>query len=324
MPTDPKHKPANQEEIDLLYLFIKLGEFFKKVVLNLFKALAEVVLYLLRKWYYFIFAVALTVLSGFILSKTIEPYFVSDLELRVNVTKGQSLMSILNRLNNYAEERNYSELSNNLNLSTDIAGKIKSIESFWYYDKGDDGVLDGISSELELLSDTTITMVDSLIVIRAEVYDLEVLIELQQGLINFLHSNPLLVALNKQRLADLESTLAQVNYEIQKLDSLQKREYYTPADDLRQKEGQIVFTNEKVVRLYHYEMIALLKRKQETERDLNVYNDMVTISEGFSYPSQPDNGTIEYAKQILWYYLGLALLISLIISFRKKIWAAKP
>ena len=67
-------------------------------------------------------------------------------------------------------------------------------------------------------------------------------------------------------------------------------------------------------------MFRLLRIKQEYETDLNIYNDVVTIMEGFSIPVQPDNGTIKYAKSVIWIYLGLALVLAVIITFRKKIW----
>jgi len=67
-------------------------------------------------------------------------------------------------------------------------------------------------------------------------------------------------------------------------------------------------------------MFRLLKLKQECEKDLNIYNDVVTIIEGFSIPNNPDNGSMDYGKKFIWYYLGLALLAAIIVSYRKKIW----
>ena len=118
----------------------------------------------------------------------------------------------------------------------------------------------------------------------------------------------------------IKNTLNQIEYEIEKLDSLQKREYYTNPDELRQKEGQIVFTSEKVVRMYHGQMFGLLKLKQDCERDLNLYSSVVTVVEGFNEPAEPDNRAIHTAKKLIWYYLILALLLAIIITFRKKIW----
>jgi len=72
--------------------------------------------------------------------------------------------------------------------------------------------------------------------------------------------------------------------------------------------------------MYHHDMFRLLELKQECERDLNIYNEVVTILEGFTIPVAPSNGLTLYAKYLIWYYLGLALLLSLVVTFRKKIW----
>jgi len=114
--------------------------------------------------------------------------------------------------------------------------------------------------------------------------------------------------------------LNQTQYEIEKLDSLQKREYYTNPDYLRQKDSQIVFTSEENVQTYHDDMLRLLTIRQQYEKDLNVYSDIVTVIEGFSIPNNPDNGYIDYGKRLIWGYLLLALLIAVLVTLRKKIW----
>ena len=321
MPTDPKNKISNQEEIDLLYLFVKFGEFLKNAVLNLVKFIGAVLIFLVQKWYYFAMAIVLAVLSAFILNKSSDPYFHSHLTLRSNATHNQPIMSNLARLGEYADAKNIAALSEELNLSIEDASAIKGLDTYWYYDIGNDGIFDGLDTEREFLSDTSIVKIDSVFSLRAEVYNSEVLEKLEDGLLFYLKKNSFLESLNKQRLSNLEAQLGQIEYEIEKLDSLQKREYYTNPDELRQKEGQIVFTSEKVVRMYHSQMLSLLEMKQECERDLNIYGDVVTILEGFTVPIEPDNGTIQYAKKLVWYFLGLALLLSVLITFRKRIFS---
>jgi len=131
-----------------------------------------------------------------------------------------------------------------------------------------------------------------------------------------------LISLNKQRLAELQAQLEQTNYEIEKLDSLQKREYYTNPDHLRQQESQVVFTSEKTVRTYHADMFRLLELKQECERELNIYSEVVTVIEGFAVPKNPEFGSVKYGKKLIWYYLSLALLLALLVTFRKAIWSS--
>jgi len=320
MPTDSKPNTQNQEEIDLLYLFVRFGEFLKKATIKLINFIGSILVFLLQKWYYFAIAIILAVLSAFIQNKASESFFHSHLTMRSNATHNQPVMSNLERLGEYADTKNYSALSEELNLSIEDAMAIKGLETFWFYDIGNDGIFDGMDVESKFLSDTSIVKIDSVFSVRAEVYNSVVLGKLEEGLVYYLENSPFLASLNKQRLSNLEAQFSQIEYEIEKLDSLQKREYYTNPDELRQKDGQIVFTSEKEVRIYHSQMFKLLRLKQDRERDLNIYSGVVTILEGFTVPIEPDNGIIQNAQKLIWYYLLLALLIAVIIKFRKKIW----
>jgi len=320
MATDPKPNTQNQGEIDLVYLFVKLGEFIKKSVLSLITLLGSVLVFLLQKWYYFVIAIILAALSALILKKVSDPFYQTDLTLRSNATHNQPIMSNLERLGDYAVAKNFTALSKELDLSIEDASAIKTLKTFWFYDLGNDGLIDGMDMEGKFLSDTSIVKIDSVFSVRAEVYSSDVLEQLEEGLVYYLENNQFLKTLNKQRLSDLKEQLDQINYEIEKLDSLQKREYYTNPDELRQKEGQIVFTTENVVRMYHPQILQLLRMKQECERDLNIYSDVVTVLESFIVPSEPVKEVVDFAKRLIWYYLGLALLVAILVRFRRKIW----
>jgi hypothetical protein len=323
MATNSNQNTPNQNEIDLYALFLKLGELMKKAFIGLFKLIGDILVFLLRKWYYFATALILTVLSSYILNKATEYFYQSDMLIRANATSNQTIMASLNKLGEYASDQNYSALSNELDLSTEDVRKILNLESFWLYDIGDDGIYDGIDFEQIYLSDTGVVKLENEFVIRITVSDPDIVKPLEHGLLSYLEANPYLIALNKQRLMELEAQLNQTNYEIEKLDSLQKREYYTNPDHLRQQESQIVFTSEKTIQTYHNDMLRLLRLRQTFERDLNIHSGVVTIIEGFSIPNIPENRSIHYGRKFIWYYLGLALVISILVTYRRKIWIRK-
>ena len=320
MPANPKQNTPNQDEIDLLVLFSKLGEFIKRAFLGLFNLIISILVFLLRKWYYFLVAVILTVITGITLSKSLDSYYTTDMVIQSNAADNQTIMTSLDVLGGYAREGNYTTLSNELNISAEAARAIKDLETYWFYDIGDDGIYDGIDINKRYLSDTSVVKLEDEFDVRAIIYDTQYLKDIENGLVHYLESNPLFDALNKQRISDLHGKISQTQYEIEKLDSLQKREYYTNPDELRQKDGQIIFTSEKNVQTYHNDMFRLLSLKQNYERELNIYPDVVTVVEGFSSPVKPENGTINYIKKVAWFYIGLALLLAVIITFRKKIW----
>jgi hypothetical protein len=319
MPTEPKNKTSNQEEIDLLYIFVKLGEFLKNALVELIRLIGSILVFLLRKSLYFVLAILLTILAAVLINRISEPIYHSQLIMRSNASSNQSIMSHVTKLGEYAEAGNFAALSKKLELSIEEASEIKRIESFWYYDIGDDGIIDGIDIREKFISDTSITKIDSLFSLQVQVTKIDILEKLESNMVHFLESNDFLQALNKQRLADLEGQMAQIDYEILKLDSLQKREYFTNPDELRQKEGQIVFTSENVVRMYHNQMFDLLHQRQDCEREMNLFSGVVTVLEGFHEPVEADNGVIYLFRKLIWYALGLAIIFALLISFRKEL-----
>ncbi|MEN8250934.1 MAG: hypothetical protein ABFS32_18525 [Bacteroidota bacterium] len=320
MSTNSNQNTSNQNEVDLLALFAKLGDLIKKAFLGLINMIGSILVFLLRKWYYFAVAIALTILSAYILNKAAEPIYHSDMLIHSNATTNQYIMTSLKKLGDYAGEKNFEALANEMNISKEDASKIRGLKTFWLYDIEDDGMYDGIDLNGRYLSDTSVVKLKYQFVVRVDILDPGVLEIIETGFVNYLESQPYLIARNKQRLLELEARLNQTNYEIEKLDSLQKREYFTNPDHLRQQESQVIFTSEKTVKMYHNEMFNLLELKQECERDLTIYSDIVTVIESFTIPLNPDNGSVNYAKKLIWYFLGLALLLSVVIAFRKQIW----
>lgn len=320
MSSDSKNKSDHQEEINILDLFVLIGKFFEKIFRGLVDIIRLLLLAILSKWYYFVIALALTVISAIILNSVLDSYYQSDLTIRVNNENNQVIQSSLNKVGDYANENNNTALSKELNLSPEDASSIKEIEVLWYYDIGKDGNFDGVSSDVSILLDTNIVKVDSLLIIRTKILDPLIISELTAGLIEYFNNNSFLRAVNQQRIAALEATLIQTNYEIEKLDSLQKKEYYIDENEMRLKEGQLVISTEKTIRLYHNDIFRLIELKQNIERDLSIYGSIVTIIEDFSVPIEQENGIKYYALKLLWFFLGVALLFSLLVTFRKKIW----
>ena len=166
MPVSTKPDSQNQDEIDLLYLFVKLGEFIKKAFLSLIRLIGSVLILLLKKWYVFVIAILLALLAAFIISKFTDDYYHSQLVLRSNASKNQPFMSYMNRLGEYARGGNHTALSKELQMTAEEAGQIRNLETFWFYDIGDDGIIDGIDYKGKFLSDTSVAQVDTIFSIQ--------------------------------------------------------------------------------------------------------------------------------------------------------------
>jgi len=139
MANDPENKSSNQGEIDLLYVFVKLGELIRRTITNLFKYAGLALLFLLRKWYYFAIAILLTLGSAWLINRSSDSFYRSSLDMRSNVISNQPIMSRIDQLGVYANTKNYSALSKWLGLTPEESQNIKQIETYWYYDIDDDG-----------------------------------------------------------------------------------------------------------------------------------------------------------------------------------------
>ncbi|HUS87729.1 MAG TPA: hypothetical protein VMW76_10865 [Bacteroidales bacterium] len=320
--TDTNTKPdsgSRNDEIDLLQLFRSFGDFIVRIFKGLFNLILQFIIFSIRKSLYLIAALLLTVLTSYLKVKIQDEIFYSDLVLKSNAVQNQEMISYINRLQGLTSKVNHRILADELNIPVEKAELVSDITAYWFVDKNRDGIVDDIDLNNRFIADTNIDKISWKFGIRASVKDPQIFEEVTTGVINYINSNEYFRQANEARLKNLKETIDQTGKEIYKLDSLQKREYFREDESTRLKEGQLVFTNDPEIKLFHADLLDLLRDKQVRERELGIDNGIISLREGFTLNQQPENSITYYAKKSILIYIGLAYLIALFITYRKKL-----
>ena len=310
---------SNNNEIDLLELLINFKNWIVTVLVGFAKFILALLAFIVKKWVFLLVSLCLSAGLSFILADIQEEQYYSDLVLKSNIVSNEDMISYLNKLENLTIGDNYKLLAGALNISLEDAGKIKGIKAYWFIDQDKDGIVDGVDLNNKYLRDTTVAKVDWKFGITASVSDPSVFTLLSAGLQHYVNQNKFFVDLNKLRLENLEESIEQTILEIGKLDSLQKKEYFTSDESLKLQEGQFVFTNDREVKLMHSDIMKLLTDKQYKEKQFKIHNEIISLLSDFTVNQKPENGLSYYAKKITPILLILAYLIAILLHFRKNI-----
>ncbi|MBA7570038.1 hypothetical protein ES708_11783 [subsurface metagenome] len=239
--------------------------------------------------------------------------------LKSNVVQNQEIISYINRLKNLTSEANYAVLASSLDISVEDAEKINDIRAYWFIDRNRDGIVEGPDYDNKFLSDTSVNKIGWKFGIRATVADPLVFSKIAPGITYYIYSNDYFNRMNKVRLNNLEEIIEQTAKEVEKLDSLQKKEYFKLEDATRLKEGQLVFTNDPEIKLFHNDLLNLVRDKQASQRTLTINSEIISLLEDFTITQRPANNAMFYARKLVPVFIGLAYLLALYITFRKKI-----
>ena len=212
--------------------------------------------------------VALTVITGvalgFAYSHLRKPHFESSLVIEsrmLNYPLGNSLITTLQRL---IDESNYSSLKEKLEIQTDQVSKIKSIEAI--------ELRDGSSAkDLEKIPATMIK-------IDVQVYNTEILPQLENGIINHLEKNPYVkkrVAIQK---ANLQTLQERIRSELDQLDQLKASLY----QDIVNQSKQTNITVIDPANVFK-ELIELYETELETRSQLELINNIQVIESFTSF-----------------------------------------
>jgi hypothetical protein len=316
--SNPRQSRKN-EEIDLLQLFKSFGDFIVKVFKGLFNSLLMFVIFSIRKWIYLVLAGIFGLGLSYLLSKTLQDLYYSNLVLKSNVVQNQEMISYINRLGSLTSENNYPVLGVALNMPGEKAELIHNLSAFWFIDLNSDGIVDGPDYNSKYMTDTNVTKVVWKFGIRATVTDPSIFSELESGIISYVNSSDYFIRMNEVRLANLEEIIEQTDKEVEKLDSLQKKEYFQLENTTRLKEGQLVFTNDPEITLLHSDLLNLVKDKQRSQTEFEIHSGIISVLEDFIVSQIPENNTSYYARKIVPWFFAITYILLLIIAFRKKI-----
>ncbi len=316
---DVNDKRTGNDEIDLLELFRSFGNFIARIFRGLFNAVIWFLIFSIRKWLYLLIAVITALLFSYFFAKVQQEMYYSDLVLKSNAVENQEMISYINRLGNLTSGGNYRILSSALSIAEEDAQSISDIQAYWFVDRNKDGIIDGADINNRFLTDTTVNKVGWKFGVRAIVTDPVVFGKITQGIEYYVNSNDYFNKMNEVRLENLREIIDQTGKEVEKLDSLQKKEYFKLEDATRLKEGQLVFTNEPEIKLFHEDLLKLVRSRQTSQRELSIHNNIISILEDFTITQQPANTAVYYARIVVPVMIVIAYLLAICITYKKRI-----
>ena len=311
---------AKKDEIDLLELFRRMGQKISQFFTGLLRFVLLTILYLWKNALIIIAFAIVGSLAGFGISKMAKPYYSSDMIAQINATNVSEMMDHINDLHELCLENNNTVLTEYLKLGEKVAEKIKDINAYWIIDENKDGVGDYVDYKNNFdLRDTTQRRIQNRFVLKVEVYDITGFNDVKEGLYNYVSSNPYLNSLNENRKKRIRELITTTEEEMLKLDSLQKFEYFKPEPSSAEERGQMLIWNEKELKLLHPDLITLFRQKQNLERDLELFPEVITVIKDFTPLLQVENPTMKYIRKWGLIFGVMGIILKFFFDQRKNI-----
>jgi hypothetical protein len=311
-------KNYNQsQEIDLLDLFNRIGKGIKNLFLSLFRGILFIVVFAIRKFHFLILFGVAGGLIGLLFYSSTQRYYSSNLVVQPNGITSTDMINYINDLHDLCLKKNTPGLAYGLEMKDTTAAKIKNIQAFFVIDLNHDGVGDYVDFKNNIdLKDTTQHRLEDRIYVTVEVFDNRVFENVKNGLFRYMRKNPYIIKLNEIRKNELKESIAQIDFEISKLDSLQDVEYFEDRGRIPVKESQMMFLSEKEQHMYYKDKLALLLKKQEYGKELDLATDAFTVIKDFTNLAVAENPRGKYIIRYSLLFLIIGYII--ILGYRFK------
>lgn len=333
MPENTTNKKVSDDEIDLLDLFRRIAKTLGSWIVALFRGILISIIFLIRRWLPLGLSIVAGIALSFFLRSSNKSSFTSDLVLRNNLMQidkktqkdnsgtTSELVSRIGKLHQFCSETNTAALSKAISMDVNKISSILDIDAFWMIDLGKDGVPDYVDYEgnHNIYDTINIKMMDRFDV-RIKISSGVDLDAIRTGILKYIENDSLNQQRNQLRLKQNNELLKRINADIQSLDSLQKVKYFEETRNLKPgKEGQIVFMQEQKTQLLYTDIQFLYNKKQQIERDQDLYKTIVTVISDFSLPSRRENGLSYYGKKIIPVFFLITLFSLILIANRNNI-----
>jgi hypothetical protein len=320
MSKNESNREINDNEIDLLDLFRRIGRTLGKWIHAIGTGLLVSIVFLLRNSVTLIFSIIVGVGLSYIAKWSSKPFYESEITLRSNAVPNSEMIDFINKLEILRNEKNYEGMAVSLNTTSENARKVKKINACWVIDLNRDSIPDFVDyrNKHNIYDTLNIRMKDRF-VINAGISDPDVLPILKAGIMSYVKSDPEIRQKNEFRLKQTDELLARLNYDIIQLDSLQKVKYFEETrNKLPEKGGQIVFLQELKTQLVYGDIYNLFQRKQILDQEKDLYPDILTVISDFYQPMKRRNGGLFYGKVLIPLCFGLTLILLIFRRNRKK------
>lgn len=320
MSNDQITKPQASDEIDLIELFNKIGNSIKKGIMWIINRLQDFFLLLIRKSLWIISFSIFGAIVGYVFFMATPRYYSSEMVAISNALNNTYVVSSINLLDDLFKGGNQSIAANYLDINKDEALQIKSIGAYYGIDVNKDGLADYVDYKEEFNPrDTSIRRLSNFFYIKLEVYSESIFGKARDGLRKYINKNNFVIENNQVRIAQSEELIKSIDLEIKKLDSLQKIQYFEIPKSQKASNTQMVVLNEKEMKLYHDQILALRKQKLLLEKDITINKEPITVVQDFTPLSKAENPVTKYLINWVALFSLLGFIVSLVWQFKKAI-----
>jgi len=303
------------DEIDIFEFCARMWGAFKNFLSSTLNFFVTIIIFLIRKSLWIVSFTLAGFLIGYLLYSTSVPVFSSWMEGNTGDLDNRIVIDHINRLNQVTG--NNKLLAEYLNIKVEQAEQISSIGAFYGIDINRDKVPDFIDFNNSYNPrDTGQVRLPSFIYIKVTVFDETILPALRNGLIQYIDDSPYIQEFyNISRRQKLQ-TIAEIQTEIEKIDSLQRSQFRKMPDNLQ----TLLLNNQSVQQLFHNEVLWLHSTKQNLELSLLISDEIITVVHDFM-PLSEEVAPITRYVMIYGFVMGfLSIFAALIWQYRKKIW----
>ena len=309
------------DEIDLLELFNRMGKSIKNFFMWILELLKSFLFLLISKSVWILSFSIIGGYVGYIFFQNTPRFYSSEMVAKSNSMNNSIIVNSINLLNDLFENRNYNALSSYLGTTPEQAKEIRSIEAFYGIDINKDKIADFVDyNKTYNPKDTTQKRLSDVFYLRINVYDETIFSSVRDGIKKYISTNPFILENNNVRKQQTRSLIEEYKIEIQKIDSLQKVQYFEIPKMQKAGNNQMIFLNEKEAKLYHGDIIYLYKQQLALEKELTLNPDPITVVQDFTQLSKAENPLMKFLKVWILIFAVLGFFTSLMWQYHLKIW----
>jgi len=309
----------DEREIDLIAVLGKIFRGIGNAIVAIIKAIRYVIVWALLFVYrtYRFYLIALIFVVGLFIYKQSQPkVYVSNMRLKSICVNASYAINLIN-------EWNY-----NLYLPEHYRENVQSVQASYMIDYNGDGSPDAVEEyNSKIMKDTSAfyakKRMATFLSVQAKVCieeDSTILEGLSKALLDYISNDLWISGQNEIYQKQYGTTIDRLRREINVLDSLQTKEYFSNEKKSgleRGSDGGYLMVAEKDQRLYHNDLLALLQKEQNLER--NKYPYPFLVIQDFSIPLYPINNTKYNAIYSFIVVMFFATIIIFLYDRRKAI-----
>lgn len=281
------------DEIDLNLLVRKVRAFFSKIF-----SFFEIIFYLiLRKWIFFLILTLLGTAIAYSIHSIRRPYYGYSMTVLLSEIRNDFVRNLIGNLSLLVNEKNYSEVSRQLNIELEAAKQIKSI---------------GYSNLDESRIPEDSVVVGAPFLISVELYDKSIPAQIEKGIVQYLENNRYLMMQKRIKKEHLESIVQKLKRDIASIDSTK----VNSAQPKGPVNGFVYGAPVDPANLYR-ESVAMFERQASLESSLKRLEifDVIVHFAPRKGPTGPNQRKYMAAGALAFFFLGLFYQI---INERKR------